>query len=731
MLSSIKSLKDDSRYRYILLTIIAVTIVPVVLINGFSHFYTISKFKQSYMDARISQLKQSVTSASEMVKYIDVITNILGQDEDIIEFIFNPDESEYQKLAGIHKSLKGFLAGGQHIHSIYIYSKASGLIISSSGGIHRIRDFSDTGWIDDFDTHFLGTNNLETRRVKIDNKEFRFISFMKNLPLGTWDKVGGIIININETEFYDYAFPSDNTLSRGFVINTNGRIISHSDKNLLGQYYRNFSSSAGRQREFLGGKEKIPCYIKDDYSKWGFVLEVDVSEVTGSVRNYLVVTLFILFFIIGLIILLDLHLSREFFLPVKLLGDFQKDFEYAKPLIEGKILNNIVQNRYSSEQNIQNDLKIIDLDLSGPSNVILVIAIDKYQDLIDKEEFQSLAVLKSALRQRLFDILEDSPFSYLYSAVKRDQICLLIHFPNEALFEQQDRLAGLAETMRSQIAEEFPFTVTIGIGDVYKKMMNLHLSYQEAKNAVRHKLIHGQSRVIQYTDVKKHAEHNPGFKSPYEKQILQSVQLGLTDEISGHVKNLCSDIRKSESYDTSFVKYTFNRIVHALLENFSAEDSGVSGSVSERDFLGEFHKLETLEDIESWMIELCLILADKNRGSGNSQYNDVARKIGEYIDQNISNKNISLVEIGDALSLTPSYISRVFKEFYGYNYLEYLNKSRIEKARELLRNEDTAIADIGSRVGFSSTQSFLRVFQRYESTSPGRFRKSSRGAKRS
>ena len=712
--------QQDNRYRDILITILAVTILPILILNAVFYFYSIRRFEQYYMDVRISQLKQSGTSGKEIMRHIDVIMNILGENEDIIDFIINPEKSDFNRLSSIHNFLNGFIVPRQSIRSIYIYSKTSGLVISSDSGLHKIQDFFDTDWIDDFDSHFLGRENLDTRRVVINNKEFNFISFMRNLPLGTWSKTGGIIVNLNEALFHEDIFPSEKNVSRGFVINPAGRIVSHYDKSKLGQYYWNSISASDIYNDgsSKGGERSIPCYIKDDYSKWGFVLEVDVSDVFESFSTYLIITLFLFLTVLTVIIVLDIRLSRLFYQPVKLLGDVRKEFEYAKPLIEGKILNNIIQNRYSSEQGIINDLNIIDMNQSDSSSVILLIAIDKYEELIEKEEYQSLAMLKLSLQQFLYRILDDSPFTYLYSETKRNQICLLINMQSSSLIEQQEKLILLAEKIIRETAEEFPFTVTIGIGDVYKKLMNLHLSYQEARNAIRYKLIHGQSQVIKYTDVKKKEAGTNYFKSPYEKQIMQSIQLGLTDEVGVQIHNLCHDIRQSENHDIGFVKYTFNRLVHDLLEhNYSKEhtDNGM--------LIREFDRLETLEDIEAWMIKNCQAFASANGGKKSTENQAAARKIGEYINRNISNKNISLVDIGDALGLTPSYISRIFKDAYGYNYLEYLNRSRIDKAKEILKSSELSIAEVGDQVGFSSTQSFLRVFQRYERTSPGRYRK--------
>ena len=55
------------------------------------------------------------------------------------------------------------------------------------------------------------------------------------------------------------------------------------------------------------------------------------------------------------------------------------------------------------------------------------------------------------------------------------------------------------------------------------------------------------------------------------------------------------------------------------------------------------------------------------------------------------------------------------------NFADYLCRLRIQKAKELLR-EDISIQEIAERVGYNSSNSFIRTFKRYESITPGTYR---------
>ena len=90
---------------------------------------------------------------------------------------------------------------------------------------------------------------------------------------------------------------------------------------------------------------------------------------------------------------------------------------------------------------------------------------------------------------------------------------------------------------------------------------------------------------------------------------------------------------------------------------------------------------------------------------------------------NLDRQELSLVDIGDAVGLSSSYVSRIFKEYYGTNYVDYLNRNRIEKAKEILKDFSIPVHTVAEMAGFSNLQTFIRVFKKYEQLSPGKYRR--------
>ena len=85
-------------------------------------------------------------------------------------------------------------------------------------------------------------------------------------------------------------------------------------------------------------------------------------------------------------------------------------------------------------------------------------------------------------------------------------------------------------------------------------------------------------------------------------------------------------------------------------------------------------------------------------------------------------KSLSAELLADEFSVSPSYLSRYFKEQTNLNFTDYVHSVRLSKAKELLTVTDFTVADIADKVGYNSIYNFTRVFKRYEDITPTDYR---------
>ena len=73
------------------------------------------------------------------------------------------------------------------------------------------------------------------------------------------------------------------------------------------------------------------------------------------------------------------------------------------------------------------------------------------------------------------------------------------------------------------------------------------------------------------------------------------------------------------------------------------------------------------------------------------------------------------------MQLSSAYLSRVFKETTGYSVIEFFNKIKVDKAKELIIEGDKKVKEVAQILGFTDEFYFSRIFKKIEGISPSEF----------
>ena len=121
------------------------------------------------------------------------------------------------------------------------------------------------------------------------------------------------------------------------------------------------------------------------------------------------------------------------------------------------------------------------------------------------------------------------------------------------------------------------------------------------------------------------------------------------------------------------------------------------------------------------MIEMLSAVEFESAGSRNRAEPVEIWKTRKFIEEH-SDERLSLRRVAKAVNKNPNYLSERFKQVTGLNFVEYVARTRFEKACRLLHSGDLRISEIAFAVGFQSLSQFNRVFKRLSGKSPTQFR---------
>jgi two-component system, response regulator YesN len=329
--------------------------------------------------------------------------------------------------------------------------------------------------------------------------------------------------------------------------------------------------------------------------------------------------------------------------------------------------------------------------------------------VISKSHVESVAVELSDVIMELCN--KSDIIAYSVETVQ-NKVIILNYRDEEQLKLFLSKLTG---TLKCMLDIDF----TIGFGTYRPSMEQLWESYKEALTAAQYRLIKSKRKVILYRDIEELKENYCYYYPPdKETQISNYLRSG---ELNGALKLFREiadkNINEQEASMNAIQYFFFNAQLTVIK---LMDECGISSQIKLNP--NEIFMYENMEELRNYIeniyTRICKIV-NEGKESHNVELKD---KILEYIDENYMNVSLSLTTVADSFGISSSYLSRFFKEQFGYNYLDYVNRKRIEQAKYLLINENMDINGISRTVGYDSDVTFRRTFKKYVGTSPSEFK---------
>lgn len=111
----------------------------------------------------------------------------------------------------------------------------------------------------------------------------------------------------------------------------------------------------------------------------------------------------------------------------------------------------------------------------------------------------------------------------------------------------------------------------------------------------------------------------------------------------------------------------------------------------------------------------------KSQVGGMRQKNDLVGNVSQYLEEHFR-EDPSLIELAEEFFVSPTYLSKRFKEKTGGNISQYIEKLKIEHAKTMLIVSDVPVTEIALEVGYMDSNYFSRVFKKATGMTPRDFR---------
>ena len=293
-----------------------------------------------------------------------------------------------------------------------------------------------------------------------------------------------------------------------------------------------------------------------------------------------------------------------------------------------------------------------------------------------------------------------------------------------SMLEQMVKRTGLATILRelNELIVDTGITLSGGISNPHC-IYDIHDCHEEAAYAVKTGCMAGAKKCRPY-EARMHKE--------IPAEIFQKQKAYLdTWEVSDHgeeqivikIQEIFRLFREYDYYEEMLCLRITTLVMERIRQYFASSGCSLDEKES-REFSRQIEKMESIDACEQLCREYLFKLNHLRQASRAEEFSPAVRKVREYVGKHYA-EGITVAIAAEHIGKSPNYLSHIFKSECGITFSEFLNATRIQKAKELIRNSDMMIYEVAEAVGYSNYIHFTQVFKKYEGCSPTQLRKNS------
>ena len=370
-----------------------------------------------------------------------------------------------------------------------------------------------------------------------------------------------------------------------------------------------------------------------------------------------------------------------------------------------EVLDKLVRNTYSSREEAARALEQADLAIGEGKNIVLCIRCPEasYETVVSGG-----VTVRETVRQMIGELIEQ-PY-VLFDTATNETTCIISLEEGES---PDFLVQGIISQLNVELTYRYGIEVDIGAGNTAPSVYALHESYAQAHRVLHYSEAFG-SKVNLYADLLR-LEDAYFYPREYSEKISNYIIAGKDTDAKQLIRQVYEENYENpekllSAAATEKLRQQLWDCVSTLAEKYSVVlGEQPSSQVGSKSFFEA-------------MIRCVDLLSEEIQNKQKQVRHKTASRLLSYIEDNFCDNRLSLKQISETFGMHESYISNVFKNAVGENLSVYIERLRIEKAREMVKNTDMKVQQIAEAVGYTSDASFRRAFKKITGVSPLEYR---------
>lgn len=387
-----------------------------------------------------------------------------------------------------------------------------------------------------------------------------------------------------------------------------------------------------------------------------------------------------------------------------------------------KFVANLMSNIFLSFDEVEANIKMLDISLELTQVLPIILSIDNYTQLSQNSTIGYLSTLEFSLLNIGNEILSQYP-SGLMTHIEKENYCILLSFANT---RSQARINEMIQSVLQQLSSNYKSFLNISssfsIGELCNSIMSIGTSYRKALEAMQLKFYSGNHSILHSKDITIPVNSLSGLDYSLEKKLLTLVNNGDFDSVNDKLQPIFEEmIRKKETIAN--MQMVCTDLISVITR--VSKKSGIPLTSIFKDQIQPsqiFTHLNTLTEVQIWFQKsfenLCEQIKLQLPGDSNYVKSAIACINRDY------SKSISQQSVADEIGISVGYLSTIFKAETGQGFSDYLTSVRIKSATQMLDSGEYDLHKISTECGFQDYAYFFKVFKKKVGITPKNYMKS-------
>lgn len=393
------------------------------------------------------------------------------------------------------------------------------------------------------------------------------------------------------------------------------------------------------------------------------------------------------------------------------------------PVLQENFYTSLMEERITDDK-IDSYIKNYRIDLAGNYYVVTILHISsntpkgKGQENIVADPLLLTISVRKLAEEQLAPDWSFKTISYLGETV------IITALSNtEAITRYTDAMDKLCK-LAKRVCNAY---VTAGIGQVCEKLSQLSLSYEGARNAVSYRVLYGNTRAFNITEMDPYNKDDISWEEAYIKRIIKLINIGgndaLKEAIDDFIHNMSASQMSIQLYRILIMELITELFKFINKNHFEPEKVFGDG----KDVCTRALQIESSEALQTWLYESCAKLQELVFAKRMDTTKSFVSKAVEYVQEHYADENLTIEVICRYLNVSAAYFSTVFKKETGKTFINYLKDYQMKQAADMLETGDEKTYVIAQKVGYADPNYFSYVFKKRFGISPSKYRASRLG----